>query len=139
MRTLTVFLLFCLLVDPSHCFHVTRNTEIGLCTVTNDRNHPHKYSCLQGDRNYCCGDRYNQTCCSVDEVCFTHSGYLTLPCNSCPPCDLQFASQHRTSLTLITVSLALVGLLFLAVVVLSLATVFVSLKVAKKKKERNNK
>lgn len=71
MQPLILLLALLCFIVPSFCFHVTRNTEIGLCTVTDDKNHPHKFSCLQGDRNYCCGDRYNQTCCSVDEVSTT--------------------------------------------------------------------
>ena len=61
--------LFVLMVAVVQSFHVTRNTEIGFCTVTDSMKHPHKFSCLQGDRNYCCGGRDNQTCCSIDEVC----------------------------------------------------------------------
>ena len=56
------------LLGATSAFHVTRNTEIGLCTFTDDKNRPHKFSCFDGDRNYCCGDRRNQTCCSVDQV-----------------------------------------------------------------------
>ena len=53
------------------------------------------------------------------------------------PDPQQFAGQHGTALTLIAVFLSLVALLFLAVVVVSLASIFASLDVSKRRKEKN--
>lgn len=74
-------ILLLLLVPLVHSFHVTRNTEIGLCTITDSNKHAHKFSCLQGDRNYCCGGRDNQSCCTVDEV----RHFFTIPLFNCLP------------------------------------------------------
>lgn len=53
-------------------FEAKHKTEIAICTKLFE-GQPVKFSCLEGNSNYCCGSRLEQRCCTVDEVCHKQS------------------------------------------------------------------
>lgn len=109
LKSLNCVILIALhIITESSAFHPSRPTEMGLCTKTvkspfrpPPATESTKFSCLEGELNFCCGPMLNQHCCSLDD----------------------FAEQFKTLLALLLTFTIIIALLFIVLIVVSI-TIF---------------